>query len=133
MPNLLFALLFVLMMMALFAAGFKLFANMTRKPIKKRRRSGEAGEPGVCPVCGIVLEDGQKIQSALFPGKGDRMCHIYGCPSCLSLGSAIAERRACPVCKMRIGPDEYLVARVFERGGKRQHVHVLGCVNCRMG
>ena len=119
--------------MALFAAGFKLFAYLTRKPIKKQKRTGQAGAPGVCPVCAAVLEGGQKIRSALFPGGNGRVCHIYGCPSCLSLESPLAEMRSCPVCKAKLSCDEYLIARVFDRGEKRQHVHILGCKKCRMG
>ena len=122
----------ILAMMALFAFAFKLFSRMTRKPLKKQMRTGKAGAPGVCPVCGVVLEGGQKIRSAIFPGGDGRVCHIFGCPSCLSHDLPSA-RRTCPVCKRKLTKEEYLVARVFERQGRKSHVHILGCVHCRMG
>lgn len=120
-------------MMLLFAFGFKLFSRMTRRQIKgKAKHAGKAGNPGACPVCGIVLESGQKIQSAVFPGGNDRICHIFGCPTCLS-PDAPSARRTCPVCKKEVKREEYLIARFFEHPGRKNHVHILGCVHCRMG
>jgi hypothetical protein len=36
------------------------------------------------------------------------------------------------VCRQVLPPDGYLIARMFEKSGrKRRHVHVLGCTACR--
>jgi hypothetical protein len=52
--------------------------------------------------------------------------HIRGCVYCLN-----GERdRVCPVCGARLGANDILIARMFERP-RRAHVHVLGCSKCR--
>ena len=125
----------VLAMLALFAFAFRLFGRMARKPPKRGGQAEKAAgpAPGACPVCGAALKRGEKIRSAVFPGGSDRICHIFGCPRCLSPESPMAERRGCPVCGAKLGLDEYLIARLFERGERRRHVHILGCKKCRMG
>ena len=132
MAGILAVLALVLAMMALFAFGFWLRAR-TGGPREGDVRAGKAGDPGACPVCATVLERGERIRSAVFPGGNGRVCHIFGCPHCLAAGSPAAERRKCPVCCKRLNPSEYLIARVFDRGERRHHVHILGCVHCRMG
>ena len=122
----------VLAMALLFAFGFRLRARWSG-PQKKEEPAVQAGDPGACPVCATALKGGQKIRSAIFPGGNGRICHIYGCPFCLAQGSPASSRRACPVCGKKLGADDYLIARVFDRGERRHHVHILGCRHCRMG
>jgi hypothetical protein len=91
-------------------------------------REGEAGAPRTCPVCSIKLLNGERVKSSAYPamGKTDRLMNIFGCPYCLE-GQ---RRRVCPVCGKTLTPEEFLIARLFDKPG-RSHVHVLGCTLCR--
>lgn len=128
-----YLLLLVFIAIGLFVFGFSLFFSSARQSSKKKlKKVGKPGAPGTCPVCGVVLTPGQQIKSAVFPGGNDRICHIFGCPNCLPYPEPDV-RRVCPVCRKDLKPDEYLVARVFYRTSGKNHVHILGCVNCRNG
>ena len=86
-------------------------------------------ENKICPVCNTKLTAYELVSSSAFPsfnGK-DRFMHIRGCPHCLR-GS---KERLCPVCKKNITGDDILICRLFDRPGKKIHVHVLGCSKCR--
>jgi hypothetical protein len=91
----------------------------------------KAGESGVCPICGTILSRGEQIKSAVFPGKTDRICHIFGCPHCHPYKDA-SVKRICPVCKKMVPQEGYLIARLFERANNKRHVHILGCTVCRI-
>lgn len=104
------------------------------------RAAGAASKVRTCPLCSSALEGGERIHSKLYPGKGDRIMHIFGCPRCWpatpSTSATHASRRLCPVCGKEIGREGWVVARYFERAigpgsGSRAHVHVLGCTECR--
>jgi hypothetical protein len=104
------------------------------------RTAGGASKVRTCPLCSSALEGGERIHSKLYPGKGDRIMHIFGCPRCWpatpSANATPAPRRLCPVCGKEIGREGWAVARYFERAigpgsGSRAHVHVLGCTECR--
>ncbi len=83
-----------------------------------------------CPLCREALKPGETVHSVLFPGKPDSLMEIYGCPYCEHPGSP--RKRICPVCKKQLTDDGMLIARVFEKPGKK-HVHVLGCNSCYSG
>lgn len=87
-----------------------------------------------CPLCGEFLPRGERVHSHLFSGKPDGMMHILGCPHCYKdhpRGSGhVSNIRVCPYCHDSLGPEDYVIARVFEKPGKTQ-VHVLGCTICR--
>ena len=91
---------------------------------------GVPGDPQICPVCSAKLEAGELVNSAAFPslnGGQDRFMHIKGCLYCL-----VGERdRLCPVCGVTLVGDEILISRLFERPGRRSHVHVIGCSRCK--
>jgi hypothetical protein len=111
---------------------------------KKRGRGGEGlfGMPGdsdlivagvedrtrPCPLCGSRLKRGETVHTKVFPGKPDRLAHVYGCPYCYEPG--YTEKRYCPVCHKGLPKEGYIIARMFERSD-RVHVHVLGCTECR--
>jgi hypothetical protein len=99
-----------------------------------RREPQAAGSvrPGACPLCSTALGAGERIKSDIYPGKGDRIMRIFGCPHCLPSPqrATAALPRVCPVCLRELPSDGWLVARFFERPGRR-HVHVLGCTACR--
>lgn len=110
-----------------------------------------------CPLCGTLLERGQKVRTKVFSPSGtnrgrqsitESMVHMYGCPFCDPrdkdaqaqaniipgpgagfIGSR--PERICPVCSRKLGPEDIVVARMFEQGGKKPHLHVLGCNQCR--
>jgi hypothetical protein len=145
-----FAAALILLMMTGFFGG--LASNKSPKPKHKRkgsrpflRASGEsagepddfepeegvAGDPRTCPLCAAKFDHGELVRSKAFPasggGKGWRMLHMEGCKYCMS-GKRL---RICPVCGANVTPNEYLIARLYERPGK-SHVHILGCLHCRI-
>ena len=100
------------------------------KRSKKAVPSGDPGDPQVCPICSSKLEQGDLVKTLTYPsitGGNDRLMHIKGCKFCIE-GRL---ERHCPVCKKPLGYDDILVARMFERKRRRNHVHVVGCNQCR--
>lgn len=79
-----------------------------------------------CPVCGSALAEGERVRTVAYPGRDERLVHIYGCPRCS--GPAAREARVCPVCGRRLGDDDYLVGRLLPGEGR---VKVWGCSRCR--
>jgi len=97
---------------------------------KKENIRGEPGDPQVCPVCSLKMVRGELVKSVAFPsitGGRDRLMYIKGCFSCLSE----TVPRRCPVCGSSLTVDDFLVSRMFERPGRNNHVHVLGCNRCK--
>jgi heterodisulfide reductase subunit B len=110
-----------------------------------------------CPLCGTMLERGQKVRTKVFTPSSTRrgkpitesMVHMFGCPFCdprdnqssdfkanIIPGPGIRSNpsrphRICPVCSKQLGPEDIVVARMFEQDGKKPHLHVLGCNQCR--
>lgn len=124
-------LILVFMGLVLLILAYNLFSATSKQAGEKKiLRTGQRGEPGVCPVCGSILQKGEQIKSALYPGENDRLCYIYGCPHCYPICKSGLERM-CPVCKKRIGQEAHLIARYFERKNAKKRVHILGCTNCR--
>lgn len=123
-------LVFVGTALLVFAYGLFTTAGARKlEPLGPER--GKRGESGVCPVCGRVLKNGEQIKSAVFPGEGERLVHIFGCPHCHPYPEKGIER-LCPVCKKTVSAEGYLIARLFERPHKKRHVHILGCLSCRL-
>ena len=105
-------------------------ASRARAPAERESRAGERS----CPLCHSVLGAGQSVKSSLFPGKADRIMHIFGCPHCWP--ATPSAPRICPVCGQALDAQGWVIARYFERPGRdgmpsRRHVHVLGCTLCR--
>lgn len=127
-----FLLILLAIGIGLMVFAYSLFSLAQKKPSgKPDRQHGNPGEAGVCPVCSVRLRTGEQLKSALFPGEKDRLCHIFGCPSCLPFPQEGVTRR-CPVCKKKVDAEGYLVARLFQRPGNKRHVHILGCTGCRL-
>ena len=133
--------IFVIIGAALLWFGYTLFVRLnfsSRRESSKSNRNkplqpegeGIPGDPQICPVCSAKLGEGELVSSAAFPslnGGNDRFMHIKGCIYCLG-----GERdRVCPVCRAVLNWDEILVSRLFERHGRRSHVHVIGCTRCK--
>jgi len=133
-------LIFVIIGVALFWVGMILFSKLgirTRRGSSKKKDGRQSGDDDsdvdpnkTCPVCSKRLSKGELVSSAAFPasnGSNDRFMHIRGCVYCLN-----GERkRVCPVCGTVLEPNEILVARFFERIGRRSHIHVIGCTRCK--
>ena len=97
---------------------------------KREKVRGEPGEPQVCPVCSMRMTRGELVKSIAFPsltGGRDRLMYIKGCFICLQENVP----RRCPVCGSSLSLEDFLVSRMFERQGRNNHVHVLGCNRCR--
>ena len=123
-------------------AGRPLFGAQSRPgpgfpPAAGGRISGSPGRvPKPCPVCGTLLQGGERVKSVVFQGGvrsgniTEKMSHIFGCPFCYPANTA--HPRICPVCRRIMPPDGHLIARMFERPDRpRNHVRVLGCTDCR--
>jgi len=101
-------------------------------PWSKRKGSirGRPGDPQICPVCSIVMLRGELVKTIAYAtgvrGK-DYLVHVKGCYSCLENDLP----RCCPICKHKMSVNDYLVARMFDRPNKKNHMHVLGCNHCR--
>ena len=134
-------LIFVILGIVLLWFGYTLFFTVgipawgivgrsRRRHGRKPRGESFPGEPQTCPVCSAKLNPGELVSSQAFPslnGGKDRFMHIRGCVYCLH-----GDRdRVCPVCGIILKENEILIARLFERPGRRSHVHVLGCSHCR--
>jgi hypothetical protein len=103
--------------------------NNRRQNLKPKGES-TPGEPQTCPVCSAKLRPGELVSSSAFPslnGGKDRFMHIRGCLYCLQGG----RDRVCPVCGAVLKGNEILISRLFERPGRRSHVHVIGCTRCK--
>jgi hypothetical protein len=105
-----------------------------RKSLRRKDRNASggstAGDPKTCPVCAKKLQPGELVSSSAFPalnGSKERFMHIKGCIYCLK-GD---RERVCPVCGIILKDDEILIARLYDRPGKRSHVHVAGCTRCK--
>lgn len=104
-----------------------------------------------CPLCRTMLRRGERVHTVVYSGASaprgdarqgassrrgevrDAITHMFGCPYCRPGSStAAANARICPVCRATLPEDAYVVARMFERQG-RKHIHVLGCTECRSG
>ena len=139
MKNILEVLIFVVLGVILLWFGYTLFfgagipalsGRFRRRRAFKPRGESLPGDPQTCPVCSAKLEEGELVSSLAFPslnGGKDRFMHIRGCIYCLH-----GDRdRVCPVCGKVLKEDEILISRLFERPGRRSHVHVLGCTRCK--
>jgi len=133
--------IFVFLGIALLWFGYTLFFQIGglpawggsfrgRKGGLKPRAESSPGDPQTCPVCSAKLGEGELVSSSAFPslnGGKDRFMHIRGCLYCLR-----GDRdRVCPVCTTVLYGNEILISRLFERRGRRSHVHVLGCTSCK--
>jgi len=98
---------------------------------KPENLKGEPGDPQVCPICSMKLIKKDLVKSFAFPSEGgtDRLMYIRGCYACLEKDMP----RRCPICKKSMTLTDYLIARMFERSNRKNHIHVLGCNHCRIG
>jgi hypothetical protein len=120
----------ILLLAALGAALLSVWIALALRSSRRARWEKEPSgpKPKNCPLCGSSLGPNERVKSVLFPGKGDRLMHVFGCPYCLpGIGQLV---RICPACREKVPDDGYVIGRFFERPGKK-HLHVLGCTGCR--
>lgn len=90
-----------------------------------------------CPLCEKALHRGERVHSVVYSQGEDRLMNIYGCPWCYPAHPAGFKKpnppreRRCPSCGGPLKEGSFAIARVFERPGRKVHVHVLGCPSCR--
>lgn len=110
---------------------------------RKHRKSAEPEQlerRRPCPLCATmgqktdrihgvnyIQEDGNKYKSRMEVE--EILTHVFGCPACWPVNPE--HPRICPVCRQTLSADGFLVARTFRRKGKKDHVHVLGCTECK--
>jgi hypothetical protein len=97
--------------------------------------STEEAKGRPCPLCFSPLIPGERVHSVVYASAAtDKIMEIHGCVYCYTShpkGAKIKlQPRFCPVCKKQLSDDQVVTARVFPREGK-DHIHVLGCPNCR--
>lgn len=129
------------------------YSFLANRMAKRTRNSFEVLKP--CPICNAMLRRGERLHTVVYTKGGrrteagspgavtaashssgpirdrdeDTLSHIFGCPYCYPPNEE--HPRYCPVCERKLGTEDYLIARMFNRGAPRSHVHVLGCTQCR--
>lgn len=121
----------VFIFLGLIVLAYFIFSKISKKASsKKYNKIGKKTSPGVCPVCATVLKQGESLITAIYPGKDDKLCYIYGCNHCYPVADEHSFR-SCPVCGKELGADSYLIARYFIRRDNTERIHILGCTSCR--
>lgn len=82
-----------------------------------------------CILCGARLRERENIKSKRYSGEKEDLVYIYGCPHCY--GDAAVNSRTCPVCRRVMGPEDYLVGKMWRTKRGKLHLHVSGCTRCR--
>jgi len=130
------------------------YSFLANRMAKRSRQSFEVLKP--CPICNAMLRRGERLHTVVYTGGAgrgveggsrrapgadtnvaasgrqsrdeDTLTHIFGCPYCYPPNDE--HPRYCPVCERKLGEEDYVIARMFQRS-PRSHVHVLGCTQCR--
>ncbi len=129
-----FILIFMLILTALVILffAFHLVSNYSkRKRDKKYQFVRPEKAISKCPLCGSDLVGKEKIFSKVFNTETNAVqrCTIVGCPHCFP-HKEIGTRRKCPVCKSTVPQEGYLIAHLFNRKDKKNHIHIVGCTEC---
>ena len=144
----LMAVIVAVLLLMLIRLGRNDYRFLADRMARKSRDEFEVLKP--CPLCGSMLRRGETVHSVVFSGPArvpadrttagampsgrarrrpdDAIAHLFGCPYCYPADDG--HPRTCPVCARTLPPDGYVIARMFEKPG-RKHVHVLGCTECR--
>lgn len=87
-----------------------------------------------CPICSSGLYVGENIYSKVYRPRNipDQLCTISGCPHCFPRPEPNV-KRSCPVCHNSLDVNKPLTARLFNKNIGKNHIHILGCPNCRKG
>jgi len=111
----------------------------------RERKAFEVLKP--CPLCSSMLRKGQTVKSKVIEilpanshqtktryagnqmGIKETIAHVFGCQYCWPGNPE--HPRICPFCKAKLGSEDYVIARYFEKAQGKNHLHVLGCTKCR--
>ena len=136
MIEMLYLYLFLLSVLLVYLVFSLLGKTEWGKSPRKVKEASSTETYKTCPICRHLLKRGERIRSIVFRGGveasevREKACHIFGCPYCYPPNRE--NPRYCPVCNRKLDPQGYLVARLFQRKGrKRDHLHILGCTECR--
>ncbi len=130
------AVVIILLILTIVRLGKKDFTHLAAKMADKDRDRLEVLRP--CPVCGTMLRRGETVHSVYYRNKSrenhqlpveEIYTEIYGCPHCWPANDR--SPRICPVCRKTVSESGYLVARTFRKPGRKDHVHVIGCTECK--
>lgn len=124
------ALLFLYNWLTKWRLYFKNKGNL-RKAQTVRQNAALAGLLVNCPLCDSPLLPGENLVTKVYRPMTvpDQLCTINGCPHCFPVCEP-GVQRVCPVCGKTVGPDEHLVARLFNYTDGKKHVRVMGCTHC---
>lgn len=127
-------LLFIILLVSLVIFLFliqKLMYKGVAKKVKKKIEEREKDTFNKCPVCGTSLLQSEQIISRVYSteSKTDQRCTIVGCPHCFPHVKEGVSRK-CPVCHKKVPQEGYLIAHLFTRPNKKNHVHIVGCTEC---
>lgn len=127
---LLFFILLVSLVLLLFLLQKLIYRGVVKK-VKKTIDKREQEAFSKCPVCRTNLLKNEHIISRVYntESKVEQRCSIVGCPYCFPHAKD-GIRRICPVCHKKIPQEGYLIAHLFTRNNKKNHVHIVGCTEC---
>lgn len=95
--------------------------------IQLKQTKQEKEKKGYCPLCGHVLEKGQKLRSEQVEiPKVEIKTFLKGCPHCL--GILNSRTRKCPVCKTTLAQDQTVIAISYFDDPKK--LSIKGCKKC---
>lgn len=129
------AAIIVILLFSIRTLGRGNYNQLAAKMADKDRHKIEVLKP--CPVCGHLNRKNETVHSVYYSksAKGHKLpvdeihTEIFGCPYCWPANDE--HPRVCPVCKKTLPPDGFLVARTFRKPGQKDHVHVIGCTECK--
>jgi predicted nucleic acid-binding Zn ribbon protein len=129
------AVIVIILILTIVRLGRRDFDQLADKMSARDRRQLEVLRP--CPVCGTMIRRGETVHSVYYSrGSGNHKLpvqeihtEIFGCPHCWPANAD--HPRICPVCGKTVSDDGYLVARTFRKPGRKDHVHVIGCTECK--
>ncbi len=125
--------LFIVLLILLFMNSSSKKRNKIQELEKREPEREEESRP--CPLCEKALQRGERVHSVIYSQGEDRLMNIYGCPWCYDKHPAGSRpplrKRKCPSCGGPLKEGNFAIARVFERPGRKMHIHVLGCPSCR--
>ncbi len=126
---------YILVIVSLILIIFLLFYYQTHSKnitLKDKQHMDFSGKP--CPLCQSLLQKNERVHSVIYRAQSDVTMHIYGCKYCYKDHPKVEfdklAVKKCPSCNKNLEPNEFVIARLFEKPGKN-HVHVLGCYRCR--
>jgi|GEM_PF-5332361 len=86
-----------------------------------------------CILCSSKRSKDEKMSMFIFNSYAkvgnliEKPLYIYGCSYCKDNSLT----RKCPICKKALSKSDHLVARLYIKSNKKQHIRVRGCNVCK--